>query len=86
MTMPALFLLFLNWMEQALGESTWFAGERFSAADIQMSFPVQAAAVRAGPMTDYPKLQAFLARIAERPAYQRAEQRGGALDLIGGAR
>lgn len=78
--------LHLGWMEQALNQSTWFAGERFSAADIQMSFPVQAAAVRAGPMTDYPKLQAFLARIAERPAYRRAEQRGGALDLIGGAR
>ncbi|MGE8226813.1 MAG: glutathione S-transferase family protein [Stenotrophomonas sp.] len=78
--------LHLGWMEQALAESTWFSGERFSAADIQMSFPIQAAALRAGPMTDYPKLQAFLARIAERPAYQRAEQRGGALDKVGGAR
>ena len=78
--------LHLGWMEQALAESTWFTGERFSAADIQMSFPIQAAALRAGPMTDYPKLQAFLARIAERPAYQRAEQQGGALDKVGGAR
>ena len=76
----------LDYLEGELSKTPWFAGADFSAADIQMSFPVQAAAVRAGPMTDYPKLQAFLARIVERPAYQRAEQRGGALDLIGGAR
>lgn len=78
--------LHLGWMEQTLAGSAWFTGERFTAADIQMSFPVQAAALRAGPMTDYPNLQAFLARIAERPAYKRAEQRGGALDKVGGPR
>lgn len=78
--------LHLGWMEQTLNQSAWFAGERFSAADIQMSFPIQAAAARAGSMADYPQLQAFLARIAERPAFQRAIQRGGALDLVGGTR
>ena len=78
--------LHLGWMEQTLGQQAWFAGERFTAADIQMSFPIQAAAARAGSMTDYPRLQAFLARIALRPAFQRAVQRGGALDLVGGTR
>ncbi|KAG0930028.1 hypothetical protein G6F31_017152 [Rhizopus arrhizus] len=38
--------LHLDWMERRLAESPWFAGERFSAADIQMSFPIQAAAAR----------------------------------------
>ena len=61
-------------------------GQNFLHDRHQLRKLVDAAAVRAGPMTDYPKLQAFLARIVERPAYQRAEQRGGALDLIGGAR
>ncbi|WP_256773987.1 MULTISPECIES: glutathione S-transferase [unclassified Stenotrophomonas] len=76
--------LHLDWMERELGHSPWFAGERFTAADIQMSFPIQAAASRAGSMANYPKLQAFLQRIEQRPAYQRASERGGALDLGAG--
>lgn len=76
--------LHLDWMERELGQSPWFAGERFTAADIQMSFPIQAAASRAGSMANYPKLQAFLQRIEQRPAYQRASGRGGALDLGAG--
>lgn len=73
--------LHLDWMEAELGKSEWFAGERFTAADIQMSFPIQAAASRNGSLEKYPRLRAFIARIAERPAYQRAEARGGPLDL-----
>ncbi|MFG6111679.1 glutathione S-transferase family protein [Stenotrophomonas nematodicola] len=76
--------LHLQWMEHELGQSPWFAGERFTAADIQMSFPIQAAASRAGGMQAYPKLQGFLQRIEQRPAYQRASDRGGALDLGAG--
>ncbi len=78
--------LHLGWMERELGESPWFAGERFSAADIQMSFPLQAAAARVAEMNNFPHLQDFLLRIAQRPAYQRAEQRGGRLSLLGGSR
>ena len=77
--------LHLDWMERELGQAPWFAGERFTAADIQMSFPIQAAATRAGSMAAYPKLQGFLQRIEQRPAYQRATARGGALDLGAGA-
>lgn len=77
--------LHLDWMERELGAAPWFAGERFTAADIQMSFPIQAAASRAGSMDAYPKLQGFLQRIAQRPAYQRAVERGGPLDLGAGA-
>ena len=68
--------LHLDWMEQALGEG-WFAGDRFTAADIQMSFPLEAAAARAGLGGQYPNLQGFLARIRARPAYQRALEQGG---------
>lgn len=77
--------LHLAWMESELGQAPWFAGERFTAADIQMSFPIQAAAARAGSMDAYPRLQAYLARIQQRPAYQRAAERGGALNLGAGA-
>jgi glutathione S-transferase len=71
----------LNYMEAELGKSTWFAGEDFSAADIQMSFVLEAAAARGGLDAAYPKLTAFLARIHARPAYQRALERGGKFSL-----
>ena len=67
----------LDFMEAELGKSEWFAGEEFSAADIQMSFPVEAAAQRAGLNASRPKLMAFLKRIHARPAYKKALERGG---------
>jgi len=67
----------LDFMEAELGRSEWFAGAEFSAADIQMSFPVEASAQRAGLDASRPKLMAFLKRIHARPAYQRALERGG---------
>ena len=67
----------LDFMEAELGRSEWFAGDEFSAADIQMSFPVEAAAQRAGLDASRPKLMAFLKRIHARPAYRQALERGG---------
>ena len=67
----------LDFMEGELGKSEWFAGNEFSAADIQMSFPVEAAAMRAGLDASRPKLMAFLKRIHARPAYKEALERGG---------
>ncbi|MEP7295434.1 MAG: glutathione S-transferase [Burkholderiales bacterium] len=67
----------LDFMEAELGKSEWFAGSEFSAADIQMSFPVEASAQRAGLDASRPKLMAFLKRIHARPAYKRALERGG---------
>ncbi|MBX3625381.1 MAG: glutathione S-transferase [Rhizobacter sp.] len=67
----------LDFMEAELTKSEWFAGNEFSAADIQMSFPLEAAAQRAGLDASRPKLMAFLKRIHARPAYQKALERGG---------
>jgi glutathione S-transferase len=67
----------LDFMEGELGRSTWFAGEEFSAADIQMSFALEAAAQRAGLDASRPKLMDYLKRIHARPAYKRALERGG---------
>jgi glutathione S-transferase len=67
----------LDFMEGELGRSEWFAGAEFTAADIQMSFPVEAAAQRAGLDASRPKLLAYLRKIHARPAYQRALERGG---------
>jgi glutathione S-transferase len=71
--------LHLDWMESELGKSTWFAGESFSVADIQMSYPVEAASLRGGLGADHPKLQGWLQRAHARPAYQRALAKGGPL-------
>jgi len=73
--------LHMDYWEDELGKHEWFAGERFTAADIQMSFPIEAAAQRAGDAAR-PRLRAFLERIHARPAYQRALERGGPFELM----
>ena len=72
----------LDYMEAEIAKTGWFAGADFTAADIQMSFPLEAAASRGGLKSDRPKLMDFLARIHARPAYQRALKRGGAYELL----
>ena len=67
----------LDFMEAELGKSLWFAGDTFTGADIQRSFPVEAAQSRGGLNASRPKLMAYLERIHARPAYQRALERGG---------
>lgn len=67
----------LAYLEAELGKSQWFAGDAFSAADIQMSYPIEAAAARVGLDSGRPRLKTFLARIRDRPAYRRALQRSG---------
>ncbi|MGJ7614941.1 MULTISPECIES: glutathione S-transferase family protein [unclassified Variovorax] len=72
----------LNFMEAELGKSEWFAGNEFSGADIQMSFPVEASQARGGLDAKRPKLMAYLERIHARPAYKRALERGGPYGLL----
>jgi len=67
----------LDFMEAELGRSEWFAGSKFTAADVQMSFPVEAAAQRAGLDASRPRLMAWLKKIHARPAYRKALERGG---------
>ncbi|HBZ06309.1 MAG TPA: glutathione S-transferase [Massilia sp.] len=70
----------LDYLESELAARPWFAGQEFTAADIQMSFPLEAATVRGGLGAQYPKLSGFVQRIHARPAYQRALERGGKYD------
>ncbi len=67
----------LDFVEGALADHPWFAGEAFSAADIMMSFPLEAARHRAGLGTSRPNTTAWLERIHARPAYQRGLAAGG---------
>lgn len=73
----------LAFVEQRLSESDWFCGDEMTAADIQMSFPLEAAAVRTDLSADYPSIQDFLQRIHKRPAYQAALEKGGPYTLMG---
>ena len=72
----------LDFMESELARSTWFAGDEFSAADIQMSFPLEAAASRGGLDASRPRLMEFLGRIHAREPYRRALERGGEFTLL----
>jgi glutathione S-transferase len=70
--------LHLDYLEGELGKTPWFAGDDFTAADVMMSFPLEAAAARAGLDKSRPLLWAFLEKIHARPAYRRALEKGGA--------
>ena len=74
----------LDFMEATLAGSTWFCGDAMTAADIQMSFAVEAAEVRTNLATDYPHLKAFLERMRALPAWQAALEKGGPYELMGG--
>ncbi len=71
-----------EFMEAELMKRTWFAGEAFTAADIQMSFVVEASVARGGLDKTRPKLMAWLERIHARPTYQRALNTGGRYELL----
>lgn len=75
--------LHLDFLEGELGASPWFVGDQFSAADIMLSFPLEAASARAGLDASRPRLFDFLRRIHARPAYQRALQKGGPYKYAG---
>ena len=67
-------------MELTLGKSPWFGGDKLTAADIQMSFAIEAAEVRAD-LSNYPSIAGFLERMRARPAYQRGVEKGGPYSL-----
>ena len=69
-------------LEGELSRREWFAGPEFTAADIQMSFPLEAAAARAPLVRQMPKISAWLDRIHARPAYRRALDKGGPYELM----
>lgn len=70
-----------DYMESELNKRIWFAGTDFSAADIQLSFPIEAAETR-GLLNNRPKLKAYLKTIQARPAYKRALERGGKYEIL----
>ncbi|HYX15742.1 MAG TPA: glutathione S-transferase [Nostoc sp.] len=73
--------LHFDYVESELRKNTWFAGEEFTAADIQMSFPLEVVAMLPEEVETRPKLKEFTLRIHARPAYKQALERGGQYDV-----
>jgi glutathione S-transferase len=69
--------LHADFWESELAKTGWFVGSDITAADVQMSFPLEAADTRAGIDTGYPNVHSFLDRIHARAAYRRALVKGG---------
>ncbi|MFM0229915.1 glutathione S-transferase [Paraburkholderia sediminicola] len=76
--------LHLGFINKELSATGWFVGNDFTAADVQMSFPLEAATARGGMEGQIPAVVEFLKRIHARPAYQRALERGGKYERLGG--
>jgi glutathione S-transferase len=72
----------LEFLSEHLAKHAWFAGDVFSAADVQMSFPIEGAVARAGTSVS-PRLTEWLGRIQSRPAYRKALERGGEYKVLG---
>jgi glutathione S-transferase len=67
----------LAFLGQHLEKNTWFAGDELTAADVQMSYAVEAIVARAKDLNVSPKIVELAQRMKARPAYQRALAKGG---------
>jgi glutathione S-transferase len=72
----------LTFLGDHLAKHAWFAGSEMTAADVQMSFPLEGAVARAGESVS-PRLTEFVKKFQARPAYKRALEKGGPYELAG---
>ena len=72
----------IAFLEHELGRSTWLAGDELTAADVQMSYPMEALVERAAAIPIGPRIRSFVARVKERPAYHRALAKGGPAGVV----
>lgn len=67
----------LDYVEAELKQRPWFAGDQLTAADVMMSFPLEAARARGGLDASRPATIAWLDTVHARPAYRTALEKGG---------
>jgi glutathione S-transferase len=72
----------LEFLDGHLATHTWFAGDELTAADVQMSYPCEAAVARASDVSGSPRIADIVKRMQARPAYQRAVERGGPVEMV----
>ncbi|HEY1057205.1 MAG TPA: glutathione S-transferase [Limnobacter sp.] len=67
-----------QYLEGVLAKQPWFCGQDMTAADIMMSFPLEAAMDRASDASsNLPHIKAFVERIHALPTYKKALEVGG---------
>jgi glutathione S-transferase len=66
----------LGFLDSELKDREYMAGSEFSAADIQMSYPLEAGV---GANTRYSNIKSYIERIRDREAYKRVVDKWGAL-------
>ena len=71
-----------DYMESELSKHEWFAGSEFTAADIEMSFPVEAMMARGGIKERCPKLASWVEKIHAMPTYKKALEVGGEYKIL----
>lgn len=71
----------MSFIEETLGKHTWFVGDELSAADIQMSFPLQASSTRMD-LANFPNISRFLKQVEAVPSYQKALSKGGVFSTL----
>lgn len=71
--------LHAGFLESQLADREYFCGDTFTAADVQMSYPVEALVERGRPGVSVTRLRAWCERMRSRPGFQAAIARGGAL-------
>lgn len=67
----------LNFIDSELGQHGWFCGSQFTAADIQMCYPLELAEACGCITADMQNIQSFLSAVQERPAYRIAKEKSG---------
>jgi glutathione S-transferase len=72
----------IGFLAGELASRPWLAGDELTAADIQMSYPLEALAARGGDQVPA-AIRDFVAKLQARPAYQRALERGGPSEILG---
>ncbi len=72
--------LHLDYMENEVAQTGWFVGNDFSAADVMLSYPLEAAS-ETGSLK-HPHLENFLNKVKQRPAYLKALKRGGPFQVM----
>ena len=71
----------LAFIEKELDRSPLFAGAELTAADVQMSYPLEVSVERQDLSATHPNIVAFVAKVRARAAYIRALERGGPYNL-----
>lgn len=71
----------LNFIDTELGQHGWFCGSQFTAADIQMCYPLELAEARGCITENMQNIQSFLSAVKDRPAYKIAKEKSGNVTL-----